>query len=151
MDPKQRAANRINKELMKFQTDGDPELKLDVCIPGEVWDVSFDGPPDSIYAGEKFTLRIRFTDDYPMDSPEVTFLTTHCPVHEHVYSNGHICLNILGDDWSPAQTVMSVCKSIRSMLGSATEKKRPPDNARYTKGKPSNPKQTNFVYHDDKV
>lgn len=29
-----------------------------------------------------------------MDSPEVVFLLP-APIHEHIYSNGHICLNIL--------------------------------------------------------
>ena len=103
-------------------------------------------------------LRVRFTDEYPMESPAVVF---QCPppVHPHVYGNGHICLNILGEDWSPALTVKSICMSILSMLSSATVKEVPPDNLLYvaskgaTKGAFSShdPKQTRFVYHDDKV
>jgi ubiquitin-conjugating enzyme E2 W len=85
-----------------------------------------------------------------MDSPEVVFLLP-APMHPHVYSNGHICLNILGDDWSPALTVKSICISIISMLSSATEKGRPPDDVRYSNFSSHGPKNTKFIYHDDKV
>ena len=60
---------------------------------------------------------------------KVTFTGENIPLHPHVYSNGHICLSILTDDWSPALSVQAVCLSIISMLSSCKEKKRPPDNA----------------------
>jgi ubiquitin-conjugating enzyme E2 W len=44
------------------------------------------------------------------------------PEHEHVYSNGHICLSILYDGWIPTFTVESICISIISMLSAATHK-----------------------------
>lgn len=55
---------------------------------------------------------------------QVTFVGTNIPVHPHVYSNGHICLSILTEDWSPALSVQSVCLSIISMLSSCKEKVR---------------------------
>ncbi|KAL9700603.1 hypothetical protein quinque_004044 [Culex quinquefasciatus] len=70
-------------------------------------------------------------------------------MHPHVYSNGHICLSILTDDWSPALSVQSVCLSISSMLSSCREKRRPPDNGIYVKTCNKNPKKTKWWYHGE--
>ncbi len=139
----------VHQEVEKFREDSSDGLSLEV-LTENIWQVSFTGAPGTLYDGESYTLRIRFNEDYPMDSPEVVFLN-QAPIHSHIYSNGHICLNILGDDWSPALTVKSICLSILSMMSSATEKVRPRDNDRYVSIPRSNPKNTRFVYHDDNV
>jgi ubiquitin-conjugating enzyme E2 W len=109
------------------------------------------GAPGTLYDEEVFVLRFRFTEKYPMEAPEVIFIGAP-PVHPHVYSNGHICLSILYDQWSPALTVHGVCLSILSMLSSSTVKARPSDDERYVKtvGQKS-PKLSRWQYHDDSV
>jgi len=52
----------------------------------------------------------------------------HVPIHPHIYTNGHICLSIIYDDWSPALGVEAVCHSMVSMMSSAKEKEPPADN-----------------------
>merc|ERR1712232_502739 len=113
------------------------------------WRVAITGAPGTLYAGEKFVLRFSFPERYPMESPEVLFVG-QAPIHPHIYSNGHICLSILYDHWSPALTVHSVCVSIVSMLSSCTQKIRPQDNDMYVSiaGNRS-PKLSKFHYDDD--
>ena len=69
----------------------------------------YEGPSNTLYDGENFTVQFKFNVKYPFDSPEVTFVgpADSIPVHQHIYSNGHICLSILTDDWSPALSVES--------------------------------------------
>jgi ubiquitin-conjugating enzyme E2 W len=146
-----KAIKRVNAEHHKFEAEKTAEDGLTLEIKSEdVWHVTFVGAPATVYAGEQYTLRIRFTPEYPFDSPEVVFLGPS-PEHCHIYSNGHICLNILGTDWTPALTVRSIVMSILSMMSSATRKERPEDDVRYCRVPRASPKTTSFFYHDDKV
>ncbi len=142
-----RSLARVKKEIEKFESSSAVGLKV---VQDDVWHITITGAEGTVYSGEQYVLQVRFNNDYPMDSPEVVFLTP-APMHPHIYSNGHICLNVLYEDWSPALTVHSLCLSILSMLSSAPEKALPPDNARYTSVPRGNPKHTKFAYHDDTV
>ncbi|KAI1295612.1 Ubiquitin-conjugating enzyme E2 W [Halotydeus destructor] len=145
---------RLQKELLAIQKEPPPGVTVNIDNVGAnltQWIVDMDGATGTLYEGERFQLLFKFSPKYPFDSPEVTFIGQNIPIHPHVYSNGHICLSILTEDWSPALSVQSVCLSIVSMLSSCREKKRPPDNSLYVKTCSKNPKKTKWWYHDDSV
>lgn len=125
---------------------------------------------NDLYRDQQFYVRIEITLEYPIDSPQVKFIihqefddndvivvedepprATVIPLHPHIYSNGHICLNLLGEDWSPACSLESIILSIQSMLNTNDKAERPPDDDNYVRHAPQNPKDTRFVYHDDDV
>ncbi|XP_075439441.1 ubiquitin-conjugating enzyme E2 W isoform X2 [Ascaphus truei] len=172
---------RLQKELMALQNEPPPGMTLnEKSVQNSItqWIVDMEGAPGTLYEGEKFQLLFKFSSRYPFDSPQVMFTGDNIPVHPHVYSNGHICLSILTEDWSPALSVQSVCLSIISMLSSCKEKvmfeakwinkitkamcierkeeipepsceRRPPDNSFYVRTCNKNPKKTKWWYHDD--
>ena len=94
----------------------------------------------------------------PIESPEVIFIK-HIPIHEHIYSNGFICLSILYDgilflylEWSPALTVNSICLSVLSMLSSAAKKVKPFNDGEFVKRAAGRgPKAFMWSYDDDKA
>lgn len=123
-------------------------------------DQSTDNNP--LYANQIYRLVFIFTENYPIEPPEVTFLyvppstssqsqpqTSNgvidltnddqssnlprpdnghrpIPIHPHIYTNGIICLDLLGTaGWSPVQSVESVCMSLQSMLTGNTKNERP--------------------------
>lgn len=106
------------------------------------------------YANQTHLLVVDIVPDYPVDSPLVKFLHQGkyvVPLHPHIYSNGHICLNLLGKDWTPACGIETILLSIQSVLNHNEVLERPPDNESYVIGAPKDPKKTSFVYHDDNV
>nr|GAT46027.1 predicted protein [Mycena chlorophos] len=149
------SSRRLQKELSEIHSEGTPVgIKLLKADDFETWWFSIEVMGESLYKSEVYTLQFRFEPTYPIASPAVTFVVTEgreAPMHPHVYSNGHICASILGTEWSPVLSVVSVCITLQSMLASCKKKERPPDNDRYVRSAPDNPKKTRFVYHDDTV
>lgn len=150
------ATKRLTKELTELRSSGCPVgCRIIRADDLETWIMGIAVLGDeTIYQGEEFALRFRFSSSYPIDSPEVTFLTSDgfkAPIHPHVYSNGHICASILSTGWSPVLNCSSVCITLQSMLASNKKKELPPDNDRYVRTAPSNPKNTRWAFHDDTV
>ncbi len=132
-----------------------------------------------LYLNETYRLKFKFSASYPIGSspsgglllpfyalaltaanhpaepPEVTFVKTSdrpIPMHPHVYSNGIICRDLLGQQgWSPVQNVESVCMSLQSMLTGNSKNERPPGDEEFVRGNRQRPRDIEFYYHDNTV
>ena len=109
---------RVLRDLRRLKADNGLGLEIEDCDCLTDWVVKLVGANGTVYEGELYRLRIRFHADYPARPPDITFMRP-TPVHEHIYSDGKICLNILYNDWNPQLDVKSVCLSLLSMLSSA--------------------------------
>uniref|UniRef100_A0A8H7YAK3 UBC core domain-containing protein n=2 Tax=Psilocybe cubensis TaxID=181762 RepID=A0A8H7YAK3_PSICU len=149
------SSRRLAKELREIQSEGCPVgITLVEANDFTKWIFTIQVMGESLYEGEVYTLQFRFDPQYPISSPAVQFVVgegKESPIHPHVYSNGHICASILGNEWSPVLSVIAVCVTLQSMLASCKKKERPVDNDRYVKNAPENPKKTVFHYDDDTV
>lgn len=145
---------RLMKELKEFVSSSDPEsLRLISSMDQlDVIQIEMKILNNPIYSPESgFVLRYKIGADYPFSPPQVMFVGDNIPVHPHIYSNGHICLNILYDGWTPVQTISSVVLSLQSMLQNNLLLQPPEDDKRHCKYGPSDPLLAKWVFHDDTV
>ncbi|KAK7393903.1 hypothetical protein QQX98_013311 [Neonectria punicea] len=150
---------RLVKELGKIHKDGLPPgidlIQREDSVAGD-WFLDIrvlDANP--LYEGQIYRLKFQFPKMYPIEPPEVTFdkkADRPIPMHPHIYSNGIICLDLLGQQgWSPVQSVSSVCMSIQSMLTSNDKDERPPGDEDFVRGNKLRPRDIEFLYHDNTV
>lgn len=141
---------RLEKEKLEILNETEDIVKLIQELPDR-WILQIKGADDTLYSNETYNIQFKFTDKYPIESPEVVFVGVP-PVHPHIYSNGHICLSILYDHWSPVLSVNAVCLSIISMLSSCKKKRKPIDDLFYcSAGSKTSPKNMRWMFHDDNV
>merc|ERR1719262_1195754 len=79
------------------------------------WAAKITGPIGTVYAKQEYQLSFVFSENYPFNSPKVTF-TTPC-FHPNVDQYGNICLDILKEKWSAVYNVRTILLSIQSLLG----------------------------------
>ncbi|KAI3694937.1 hypothetical protein L1987_77921 [Smallanthus sonchifolius] len=109
---------RLFKEYKEVQREkvADPDIQL-VCDDSNIfkWTALIKGPSETPYEGGVFQLAFSVPEQYPLQPPQVRFLTKifHPNVH---FKTGEICLDILKNAWSPAWTLQSVCRAIIALM-----------------------------------
>lgn len=150
------AHKRIMKELAEFtknynDNDSPFHLKSSINDLDEIL-IDIKITNNSLYDPTiPYTLSYKISDEYPFQPPIIVFVGNQIPIHPHIYSNGHICLNILYDGWTPAQNLSSIILSLQSMIHSNTTLERPKDDKAHSERASSNPQKTNWIFHDDTV
>lgn len=123
------SATRLKRITRDYETmTNNPNCDFKITLQGEKiddWLVEFDGPSDTYYAGLHFRLRVTFPvlflicinyqDRYPFSPPNFQFLSK--VYHPNVFSNGHICLDIIQPStYSPAMVMDSLLTALVSLL-----------------------------------
>ena len=69
---------------------------------------------EGIYKGGSFVFKIEVPKSYPHDAPKVLCETT--VFHPNLDMEGHVCLNILREDWKPVLTISSVIMGLQFLM-----------------------------------
>ncbi|KAG8343353.1 putative Ubiquitin conjugating enzyme [Trypanosoma vivax] len=104
---------RLGKELRDINEHPDPYVSLRPSDPNNmfVWEAVLKGPSETPFEGGKYRLCLSVPRDYPMVPPKANFVTK--VFHPNVdFETGAVCLDILKSRWSPAWTLVNVCRAV---------------------------------------
>lgn len=71
-------------------------------------------PQNGIYKDGKFTFDVKVPKTYPHDPPKVQCETQVW--HPNIDMEGHVCLNILREDWKPVLNMQSVVFGLQYIM-----------------------------------
>eukprot|EP00826_Nyctotherus_ovalis_P020232 TRINITY_DN1633_c0_g2_i7.p1 TRINITY_DN1633_c0_g2~~TRINITY_DN1633_c0_g2_i7.p1 ORF type:complete len:264 (-),score=65.78 TRINITY_DN1633_c0_g2_i7:102-893(-) len=117
------SARRLASELKALQQSAGQGFS--VSLPSEsniyIWNISFEGPRDSLYKGGVYRAELIFSVNYPHEPPLLRFLTDMW--HPNIHPDGKACLAILKSAgnggqgrWRARLSVEAVAVSVVAML-----------------------------------
>jgi len=120
------AMKRLTHEYNQYLKEPNPYYSINIDFKNMfVWNVLLFGPTDTIYEGGIFKCKIKFSNNYPIKSPELYLLDI---IHPNVFNNGKVCMSILHDGqdeynyesiserWNPSHSINSILMSLLLIL-----------------------------------
>jgi len=71
-------------------------------------------PNDGHYKDGRFVFDVKVPKSYPHDAPKILCETT--VYHPNLDMEGHVCLNILREDWKPVLTINSIIMGLQFLM-----------------------------------
>ena len=71
-------------------------------------------PYDGLYKDGCFSFDVKVPKSYPHDAPKVLCETQ--VFHPNIDMEGHVCLNILREDWKPVLTINSIVMGLQFLM-----------------------------------
>lgn len=71
-------------------------------------------PDEGMYRGGTFKFRFNVTTNFPHEPPKV--LCTQKIYHPNIDLQGHVCLNILRQDWKPVLSIDSILVGLQFLF-----------------------------------
>jgi len=106
---------RMQKDISELKLD-DKGMKIDF-YNGKEDLMNFKvhiAPDEGIYKGGKFIFECKVPSTYPHEPPKITCETQ--VYHPNIDMEGHVCLNILREDWKPVLTIQSVMYGLQFLM-----------------------------------
>eukprot|EP00007_Cunea_sp_BSH-02190019_P010166 CAMPEP_0174237716 /NCGR_PEP_ID=MMETSP0417-20130205/9308_1 /TAXON_ID=242541 /ORGANISM="Mayorella sp, Strain BSH-02190019" /LENGTH=210 /DNA_ID=CAMNT_0015316501 /DNA_START=166 /DNA_END=795 /DNA_ORIENTATION=- len=96
---------RVQKDVGEM--DECPDVRVEFPDANNLMEFKlFLSPQDGLYAGGTYEFTVRVPANYPFEPPKV-----HCDTliyHPNIDFEGHVCLNILRQDWMPVLNLKHV-------------------------------------------
>lgn len=108
--------SRVEREFKEFDDKSKDEFTLKkIDDDMHKWLITFVGSKDSMYHGFTFGLCFTLKDEYPFTAPDVLFKNE--VYHPNVgLKSKKICIDILKDKWTPVYDMITIARSIKSLL-----------------------------------
>ncbi|XP_051147567.1 ubiquitin-conjugating enzyme E2 27-like [Andrographis paniculata] len=125
---------RVQRELYDHRNSYELKtgIKLVLCCANDLSRLvgTIPGPCGTPYEGGFYEIEIVLPGEYPYLPPKMRFITKVW--HPNISSQtGAICLDVLGRNWSPAQTMVSTLISLQALL--STPEPNDPQDAEVAK------------------
>ena len=121
---------KLQREFKEINESGDGCFTVGLVDEDNYfkWEVSIEGPENTMFEGSIMRAILTFPVDYPMNPPDMLFLTKMW--HPNIFKNGKVCISILhkpeidetnpqerlDEKWRPVLGVKEIIMSVSSML-----------------------------------
>eukprot|EP00542_Grammatophora_oceanica_P014181 CAMPEP_0194039406 /NCGR_PEP_ID=MMETSP0009_2-20130614/11538_1 /TAXON_ID=210454 /ORGANISM="Grammatophora oceanica, Strain CCMP 410" /LENGTH=159 /DNA_ID=CAMNT_0038682231 /DNA_START=69 /DNA_END=548 /DNA_ORIENTATION=- len=114
------AADRLKAERKSWRKDhpvgfvARPKAKSDGSTNLFCWECRVPGKKKGDWEGGIYKVELAFTESYPSEAPRAKF--TPPVFHPNVYTDGRVCLSIIGKDWKPSITLKQILLGLQDLL-----------------------------------